>query len=135
MYQQITLVGFLGKDPNPRITPAGANITTFPLATSKTFRAEGGELITQTIWWQISAWGKLAETCSAYLQKGSKVMVIGELRGDEKGHPRVWKGEDGAAHASFDVVAAKVIFLSTKDEAKATAQPEAPVGDDDAVPF
>jgi single-strand DNA-binding protein len=133
MYQQIVLIGHLGKDPNPRMTPSGASVTTFPLATSKTFKSDSGEVITQTIWWSISTFGKLAENCSAFLQKGSKVMVVGEVKGDEKGHPRMWTGSDNAVHASFEVTAGKVIFLSPKDEAKAAV--EVPASEDDAVPF
>jgi len=140
MYQQLILVGNLGKDTDSKFTANGQNACTFPMATSKTFTGADGNPVTSVVWWRVTAWGKLAETCSKFLHKGSKVMVIGEIHADEKGQPRMWQDKEGFMHTSFEVTALKVIFMTPKaDDTAAVEQPaeshEMPAGMDDSVPF
>ena len=139
MYQQITIIGFLGKDPDTRYTPEGETVANFPVATSKKFKGTDGQMLERTIWWKVSVFGKQAEACNTYLHKGSKAMVVGEMHADEHGQPRLWKGSDGFMHASFELTASKVLFLSSKDETSETPAPDttdAPAGsNDDDTPF
>jgi single-strand DNA-binding protein len=66
----------------------------------------------------VTTWGKLAETCSQYVQKGSKVFIEGRLQPDAtSGGPRIWERQDGTKSASYEVVANTVRFLSSRGEA------------------
>jgi len=133
MFQTIILAGNLGRDPEMRYTPSGQAVTSFSVATNRQYTNNNGETIKETIWFRISAWGKLAETCNQYLKKGAKVLVEGRLTADANtGGPRVWTGQDGQPRASFEVSASTVRFLSTRPEG---GEPGAGApGGDDAMP-
>ncbi len=116
-YHTIIIVGNLGRDPEMRYTPSGQPVTSFSVASSRSYQNNVGEKVDETIWFRITAWGKLAETCSQYLHKGSKVLVEGRLVPDIKsGGPRTFQRQDGTTGASFEVNASTVRFLSTRGE-------------------
>jgi single-strand DNA-binding protein len=117
MFQTIILAGNLGRDPEMRYTPSGQAVTSFSVATNRQWTNSNGELIKETVWFRVSAWGKMAETCNQYLKKGSKVLVEGRLTADAtSGGPRIWTGQDGQPRASFEVSAQTVRFLSSRGE-------------------
>ena len=116
MYQKLLIIGRLGKDPEMRFTPNGQAVTSFSVATDRQYTDQAGKLVKETVWFRVSAWGKLAETCNNYLQKGKMVMVEGRLTVDPKtGGPRIWAGQDGTARASLEVTASTVKFLSPSE--------------------
>jgi single-strand DNA-binding protein len=117
MYQKLVLVGRLGRDPEMRYTPTGQAVTSFSVATDRQYTDQSGKPVKETVWFKVTAWGKLAETCNNYLQKGKLVLIEGRLTVDPKtGGPRTWVGQDGAARASYEVTAQTVKFLSAKTE-------------------
>jgi single-strand DNA-binding protein len=113
---KLIFIGNLGRDPEMRYTPNGESVASFSAAVTRRFKSADGQAKELTTWYSVSVWGKQAEACHQYLRKGSKVAVEGELTPDENGHPKVWKGNDGIAHASYDVRAQRVEFLSPKDK-------------------
>ena len=112
MYQKIIIVGNLGRDPEMRYTPGGQPVTNFSVATNRRYTASSGERVDETIWFRVSAWGRLAETCNQYLSKGRKVLVEGRLTADSSGGPRIWTDNAGNSRASFEISALNVQFLS-----------------------
>jgi single-strand DNA-binding protein len=139
MYQQITIVGYLGNDPDMRFTPNGQAVTGFSVATSRKYTNNSGQKIDETTWFRVSVWGAQAESCNQYLHKGSPVLVVGRLRPDpQTGNPRTFTRQDGSMGASFEVTAQNVRFLPA---GKGTASYEEDFGDeeggaaDDEIPF
>ena len=131
MYQKVIIAGNLGRDPEMRYTPSGQAVTNFSVATNRQYTASDGQLVKETTWFRISAWGRLAETCNQYLKRGSKVLVEGRLNADpQSGGPRIWNKQDGTASTSFEITADTVRFLSGKDDAQ-----EVETAADDDVPF
>ncbi len=117
MYHTIIIAGNVGKDPEMRYTPSGQPVTTFNVATNRSYTGNNGQTVKETIWFRVTTWGKQAEICSQYVKKGSKVLVEGRLTPDAAtGGPRVWTAQDGAARASFEVTANTVRFLSSRNE-------------------
>ena len=117
MYQKIVIVGRLGRDPEMRFTPTGQAVTSFSVATDRQYNDQAGKPVKETVWFRVTAWGKLAETCNNFLQKGKMVLVEGRLSVDAKtGGPRVWTGQDGTPRASYEIVAGTVKFLSARSE-------------------
>ena len=116
MYHTIIVAGNLGKEPEMRYTPSGQAVTSFSVATSRNYTGQNGQQVKETIWFRVSAWGKLAETCHNYLHKGSKVLVEGRLTADANGGPRIWTRQDGTPGASFEITANVVRFLSSRGE-------------------
>ena len=106
MYQKVIIAGNLGRDPEMRYTPSGQAVTNFSVATNRQYTASDGQLVKETTWFRISAWGRLAETCNQYLRRGSKVLVEGRLNTDpQSGGPRVYTRQDGSTGASFEITA------------------------------
>lgn len=133
MYQKVTVIGNLGRDPEQRYTPSGQAVTTFSVATSEKWTGQDGQPQERTVWWRISVFGKQAETCAQYLRKGSKVYVEGRMQADPKtGGPRIWTGQDGAPRASFEVTGNTVKFLSSRGEG-GSAGGTGPIHDADPV--
>jgi single-strand DNA-binding protein len=134
MYHTIIIVGNVGRDPEMRYTPSGQAVTSFSVATNRSYTNAGGQRVDETIWFRVSAWGKQAETCNQYLRKGSKVLVEGRLTADANGGPRIWNRQDGTPAASFEISASTVRFLSSRGEGGAEEGGEPSMGDDE-IPF
>jgi single-strand DNA-binding protein len=137
MYQQITIIGNLGRDPEMRYTPSGQSVTTFSVAASRQWVGQDGQRQEKTVWFRVTAWQKLAELASQYLTKGSKVLVVGEL--DE---PNAYIDKEGKPRASLEVRASTIRFLTPKGEAGMGAPAaggvhpgEAPEMRDEDIPF
>lgn len=112
MYQKITIIGNLGGDPEMRYTPSGQAVTNFSVATNRRWTGSDGQPQEETIWFRVSTWGRLAETCNQYLSKGRQVFCEGRLNVDrESGGPRVWQDQSGRWRASYEMTALEVKFL------------------------
>ncbi|MDD4987232.1 MAG: single-stranded DNA-binding protein [Dehalococcoidales bacterium] len=111
MYQKLMIVGRLGNDPVMRYTPTGRAVTSFSVATGRSWIDSSGQKHDNTVWFRVSAWEKLAETCNQYLKKGRMVMVEGELE-----EPRAYKTKDDEWKASMTVIARQVVFLGEKTQ-------------------
>jgi len=79
---RVQLIGYLGREPEMRYTPTGKPYTTFSLAVTRRWRDSNGEPKEATDWFNIEAWGRLAEICKEYLGKGRLVYVEGRLHTD-----------------------------------------------------
>ncbi len=114
MYQQITLIGNLGNEPELRYTPSGVPVVSFNLAVNKSWTdAEGGKQ-DKTTWFRVTAWRKLAEIAAQYLAKGKQVLIVGELE-----DARAFTDKEGNARASLEVTAQTIKFLSRADDGNA----------------
>jgi single-strand DNA-binding protein len=117
MYQSITVVGRLGRDPEMKYLPSGDPVTSFSIATDRQWSDKSGQKVKETTWFRVSVFGKQAETANQFLSKGKMVLVEGRLRPDPKtGGPVTFTKQDGTSGASFEIVANSVRFLSPKDE-------------------
>ena len=154
MFHRITIIGFVGQEPQMRFTEDGTPVTNFSVATRQVVSKErvagcpagwkeslNGKNWELTTWFRVTTWRKLAEAVNEFLDKGQQVFVEGELRGDaESGtqNPRIWTGNDGEHRASYEVTARTVKFLGKRE-----GNGGAPVGEpppegyeaDDALPF
>jgi single-strand DNA-binding protein len=124
MYHKIILIGNLGRDPEMRFLPnSGQAVTSFSMATTEKWTGADGQLQERTLWWRVSVFGKMAETCKTYLKKGSKAYVEGRVTGDPKtGGPRLYQRQDGTTGTSFEVTASTVKFLSSRGEVSGMAE-------------
>lgn len=125
MYQSVTVIGHLGRDPEMRYTSSGMAVCSFSVATTRKWTGKDGAQQEKTTWFRVSAWRKLAETCNQYLHKGQLVMVEGEV--DASAYtPK----DGGEPRASLELTARTVKFLS-----RGEAQQEAAPADETDVPF
>jgi single-strand DNA-binding protein len=106
MYNKIILIGNLTKDPELRYTPQGTPVTSLRLAVNYRYR-QTAETRQETMFIDCVVFGKQAETCSKYLNKGSPVLVEGRLQ------ERRWES-NGQQRSKFEVIAQSVRFLSRR---------------------
>jgi single-strand DNA-binding protein len=128
---KVMLIGNVGKDPEMRFTPTGSPVTSFSVATNRTYNTPEGEKKQETEWFSIVAWSKLAELCNQYLTKGKLIYVEGRLQ------TRTWDGTDGQKHSRTEVVASQVLFLDKAGTGAPTEQKgeEPESGDSGDLPF
>jgi single-strand DNA-binding protein len=124
---KVMLIGRLGRDPEMRYTPSGRPVTTFSLATSRSWNTSEGERRTETEWFNVVAWGSLAEICKQYLIKGQQVYVEGRLQ------TRHWEDGDGNKHSTTEIVANEMIMLGERRDNNAPGDYEIP--EEDEFPF
>jgi single-strand DNA-binding protein len=105
---KVLLIGHLGRDPEMRYTPSGRPVTSFSLSTSRSWTSNDGERREETEWFNIVAWGNLAEICNQYLTKGQQVYIEGRLQ------TRGWEDETGKKHFRTEVVANEMIMLGNR---------------------
>ncbi|HEY8490510.1 MAG TPA: single-stranded DNA-binding protein [Dehalococcoidia bacterium] len=126
---KVMLIGNVGTDPEMRFTANGNAVTTFRLATTRTYTAPDGERREETEWFTIVTWNKLAETCSQFLQKGRRAYVEGRLQ------TRSWEGQDGQKRYRTEVVANTVLFLDRGQAAPLGDDGDGDLVDPDDLPF
>jgi single-strand DNA-binding protein len=120
------IIGNLGRDPEMRYTPSGRPVTTFSVAANRQYTNAEGEKQTETEWFNVVAWGKLAEICNQYLAKGRQVYIEGRLQ------TRQWEDAQGTRHTSVEIVANEMIMLGSRPSEDET-ESEAP--EEDEFPF
>lgn len=102
---KVILVGRLGQNPEVRYTPSGAAVANFSVATNETWTDKSGQKQERTEWHKVVVWGKLAELCGQYLQKGRQAYVEGRLQ------TRQWQDKDGQTKYTTEIQAQTVQFL------------------------
>ena len=116
MFHKVTIIGNLGSDPETRTLDSGTTVTSFSVATNRRWTNNDGSPGEETVWWRVSAWGKLGEVTGQYLSKGRQVFIEGTLTPDrETGGPRLWTDQNGQPRAGYDLRADTVKFLGSRD--------------------
>jgi single-strand DNA-binding protein len=135
---KIMIIGHLGREPEMRYTPSGRPVTTFTVATSRSWNTSEGERHTETEWFNVVTWGNLAEICKQYLVKGQQVYIEGRLQ------TRRWEDKEGVKHSTVEIVASEMMMLGERKDAAHTQPGEEPdareemenqPGNDDEFPF
>jgi single-strand DNA-binding protein len=124
----VILIGNLGRDPELRYTQNGQPVTTFSLATNERWKDKDGQPQERTEWHRIVVWGKSAENCAQYLQKGRSVYIEGRLQ------TRDWEDREGNKRQTTEIVAQTVQFLGGRGEAGPRSDGPPPPGSPDAGP-
>jgi single-strand DNA-binding protein len=135
-FNKLTIVGYLGRDPEIRYTPQGTPVCNFSVATTERRKDRAGEFQDVTTWFRVTVWGKQAETANQYLAKGRQVYIEGRLRQDE------FTDRDGNKRTTLEVNATDVQFLGSRQDeggggaygaGKPPRTPAGPGGDEPAA--
>ena len=105
---KVMLIGNLGRDPEMRYTPSGKPVTSFSMASSRSWVSSDGERREETEWFNVVAWGNLAEICNQHLARGQQVYIEGRLQ------TRSWEDNNGQRHFRTEVVANEMIILGNR---------------------
>lgn len=115
---KVSLIGFLGKDPQVITSQAGQKVVHLSLATSESWKdKQTGEFKSETQWHKIVIFNeRLADVCEKFMRKGSRVFVEGKLT------TTTWTDKDGLKHQTPEIVLTKykgeVLILDQKNDNK-----------------
>lgn len=112
--------GRITAKPELLYTKNGHAVCKFDIAVNE-LKKTGDEYIEGVSFFSVNTWNKVADTCSRFLDKGSKVRVRGRLKQDK------WVAKDGSNRSKVHIEAAVVDFLGsreTKDLQLETAEQE-----------
>lgn len=126
---QVSLLGNLGADPELRYTGKGTPVANFRVATNENYTDAEGVRHERTEWHRVVVWGKLAESCGKYLEKGRQVALQGSLR------TRAWDDKEGQKRYTTEIVANNVTFLGGRDQPKGAPQAEVDPSVSEDIPF
>jgi single-strand DNA-binding protein len=107
---RVTLVGRLTRDPELRHSGGGDAICSMRLAVSSRSRDETGNWGDRSNYFDVTVFGRQAETASTYLAKGRRIGVDGRLSWRE------WQAQDGTKRQSVEVIANDIFFLDSRGE-------------------
>jgi single-strand DNA-binding protein len=135
----VMVVGYLGRKPELRYTPAQTPYAVLFVATDEKVVGKDQKLQERTEWHRAVAWGRTAAACAEHLVTGRQVLVMGRLR------TRSWKDREGHERSLTEILAERVLFLGSSGKrngaptdavSPAPAPPEAAgISADDAAPF
>lgn len=111
----VNLIGNLTRDPELKDTKSETSVCSMRLAVNG--RGENVD------YFDVTAFGKLAETCNEHMARGRQIGVAGRLSSSE------WEAEDGSKRSRVEVIAQDVRFLGGKPEGNGNSA-EAPAEKD-----
>ena len=114
---KMLVIGNLGTDPEMRYSPNGNPVTSFRIATTRTYTTQDGDRRQETEWFTVVAWNQLAEQCNQYLSKGRRAYVEGRLQSHQ------WQGNDGQNRFRNEIIAERVMFLDRAGDQR-SSEPE-----------
>lgn len=137
-FNRVIIVGNLTRDPELRFLPNGTPVCKLSVAVNREFRDKQEQKQKETVFLDVTVWGKQGENCASYLKKGRPVLVEGRL------NQETWEAKDGGGKRSkIVIVADSVKFLGGRDEARGGDKQRGghpdfvppPEGDEDEIPF
>ncbi len=108
-FQQVTIVGNVGRDAEMRYTPQGVAVCDFSVAVNKV-TGKGENRKEKTTWFKVTVWRERAETASQYIKKGMKILVVGEIDAS------AYTNKQGQPAASLELTASDFKFLDSRGE-------------------
>ncbi|MBO5477002.1 MAG: single-stranded DNA-binding protein [Clostridia bacterium] len=105
-------MGRLTRDPEARVTPnTNTPVTTFSVAVNRRFADANGER--KADFFNLTAYGKLADFCAKYYRKGQQVLVEGRIQN------RTWDDANGQRRYATDFIVENAYFADSRREAGA----------------
>ena len=101
----VSIIGHVGKDPEVRYTADGTGVASFSVACGEKWKDGSGSLKEHTEWFNVTAWGKLADIVKQYVAKGRQIFVSGRMRTE------TWTDKDGVERRTPKVRAEKIVLL------------------------
>lgn len=109
MYQQLTIVGNVGRDATLKYTSAGVAVCDFSVAVSKV-TGSGENKQEKTTWFRVTCWRSLAEIAGEYVKKGAKILCVGEVSAS------AFVDKSGVQQVSLELNADTFKLLSSRSE-------------------
>ena len=108
LLNSVRLIGNVGYDPEIREFESGKKLAKLNLATNEKVTLVSGDVVNNTQWHRLVAWGNVAELFEKMVKKGSKLMVEGRLQ------HRSFLGADGQKKETSEVVVKNILLIEVK---------------------
>lgn len=110
MYNELNVIGYLGKDPETQFTATEDKVVKVSVGSTV-----WDKINPYTIWVNVAFWGKAAEYTERHLHKGDMVHIVGTLIADKAtGSPKIYQRKDGTSATSYDVKGRLITRLARK---------------------
>jgi single-strand DNA-binding protein len=106
---KVMIIGFVEREPALRHTTQGQPVASFSVLTNRRWTTSAGEGRESTEWFNVVAWGGLAEAASKLLRKDQRLYAEGHLQ------TRSWEDENRQRHFRTEVVASRLIPMDGRD--------------------
>ena len=138
---KVILIGNLTRKPELRQTQSQTSVTTLSIATNDRRKNSSGEYENVAEYHDVVVFGRTAENCERFLDKGRQVYIEGKLQ------TRKYTDKDGNERRKTEILSNQVVFLSTKGSSSDSSYsrpssdsgfstPSNDFGDDDGnIPF
>lgn len=107
-FNLVVLVGRLTRDPELKYIPSGAAVASLSLAINSQWTGKDGSKRDKTVFIDVTAWNRQAETVAEHLKKGATVMIQGSIDMEQ------WETPDGQKRTKHKVTASKIQFMDRK---------------------
>lgn len=108
LLNSVRLVGNVGYDPEIREFEGGKKLAKLTLATNERVTLLSGDVVNNTQWHRLVAWGVVADRFEKLVKKGSKLMVEGRLQ------HRIYVDADGKKKEASEVVVKNILLIEAK---------------------
>jgi single-strand DNA-binding protein len=105
---RVQLIGNLGSAPEVKTLNGGQKMVKLNIATNETYKNQKGELVKETTWHNVTAWGSNAEIAEKYLQKGSEIAIDGKLQNN------TYTDKDGVKRYVTNIIVNEFTMLGKK---------------------
>ncbi|MCX7739349.1 MAG: single-stranded DNA-binding protein [Hydrogenothermaceae bacterium] len=106
MLNKVLLVGRLSRNPEVRFLASGMQITSFTIVVNRRYKSKNGEWQEESYFFDVEAYGNVAERVASTLSKGYQVLLEGSLRQDK------WESQSGEKRSKVKIVADRVSIIS-----------------------
>ncbi|MBD3807324.1 MAG: single-stranded DNA-binding protein [Epsilonproteobacteria bacterium] len=121
MFNKVILAGNLTRDIEIRYLPSGTAVATTAIATNRRYKAADGTQKDETMFIDMTFWGRTAEIANQYLKKGSQVLVEGRLTLEQ------WTAQDGSKRSKHAVAVETLQMLGSRDQYTGTTEAGTPM--------
>jgi single-strand DNA-binding protein len=111
MFNKVILVGNITRDIELRYTQGGMAIAKTGIATNRRFKKQNGEQVDETMFIDITFFGRSGEVANQYLRKGSKVLVEGRLMLEQ------WTDQNGQKRSKHSINVEEMKMLDSRADA------------------
>ena len=106
---KVQLIGNLGNNPEVKSFDGGKKLAKMSIATNESYKNAKGEMVKETQWHNLIAWGKTAEIIEKHLKKGSEVAIEGKLIN------RNYTDKDGVKRYFTEIEVNELLMLGGKE--------------------
>jgi len=114
---KVQILGTITKEIEVKYTQGGSAIASFGIAYNDKWKDQSGQMKEKAHFFDVTAFGKQAETVSSFFHKGSRILIDGSLDFQS------WTASDGTKRSKVGIKLNGFSFIDRKSDAQTQSQP------------